>query len=84
MRKEDVDVLVLDLHLKQGTGFGVLRALATAKRKATVIVLTNYDLPEFKSAALALGATYFLDKSRDYWLLPELLAKLGSKRLALH
>jgi two-component system, OmpR family, response regulator len=84
MREEDVDVIVLDLHLKQGTGFGVLRALATEKHKATVIVLTNYDLPEFKNAALALGATHFLDKARDYRRLPEILAEIGTGRRALH
>jgi hypothetical protein len=44
--KEDVDVTVLDLHLKQGTGFGVMRALATLQRKPTV--LTNFGLPEYK------------------------------------
>ncbi len=84
MREQDLDVIVLDLHLKQGTGFGVLRALATAKSKTTIIVLTNYDLPEFKSAALALGATHFLDKARDYGRLPELLEEIGNKHRALH
>jgi DNA-binding NarL/FixJ family response regulator len=83
-RKENVDVIVLDLHLKQGTGFGVLRALARGSRKTSVIVLTNYDLPEYKSAALALGATHFLDKAQDYWRLPEVLAEIGRKRVALH
>jgi DNA-binding NarL/FixJ family response regulator len=62
---EDVDVIVLDLHLKQGTGFGVMRALATAHRKPIIIVLTNYDLPEYKKAAIALGASHFLDKVHD-------------------
>jgi DNA-binding NarL/FixJ family response regulator len=83
-RKENVDVIVLDLHLKHGTGFGVLRALASANRKTSVIVLTNYDLPEYKSAALALGATHFLDKAKDYWRLPELLVEIGNKHVALH
>jgi CheY-like chemotaxis protein len=83
LRKEDVDVILLDLHLKQGTGFGVLRAVAAEKRKTTVIVLTNYDLPEFRNAARALGATHFLDKARDYWRLTELLGEIGNKH-ALH
>ena len=37
--------------------------------------LTNYDLPEYKNAAIALGATHFLDKARDYGRLPEVLAR---------
>src|SRR6202051_3781211 len=71
--REPVDVIILDLHLRQGTGFGVMRALATAQFKPQIIVLTNYDLPEYKNAAFALGATHFLDKARDYGRLPEVL-----------
>jgi DNA-binding NarL/FixJ family response regulator len=80
----DMDVVVLDLHLKQGTGFGVLRSFASARRKPTVIVLTNYDLPEYKKAALNLGADYFLDKALDYGRLPEVLSEILQLRPGLH
>jgi len=74
--REPVDVIILDLHLRQGTGFGVMRALATTQFKPQIIVLTNYDLPEYKNAAFALGATHFLDKARDYGRLPEVLNEI--------
>jgi DNA-binding NarL/FixJ family response regulator len=80
--KEDVDVIVLDLHLKHGTGFGVMRALATLQRKPTVIVLTNFGLPEYERASLAFGATLFLDKSRDFARLPTVLIKIREEQLA--
>jgi DNA-binding NarL/FixJ family response regulator len=76
VRGESVDVMILDLHLKRGTGFGVLRALAKSATRPKVIILTNYDLPEYKSAAMALGARYFLDKARDYDRIPEVLGEL--------
>lgn len=76
VRRETVDVMILDLHLKQGTGFGVLRALAKSATRPKVIILTNYDLPEYKSAAMALGARYFLDKARDYERIPEVLNEI--------
>jgi two-component system, OmpR family, response regulator len=72
-RREAVDVIILDLQLKQGTGFGVMRALAATELKPRILVLTNYNLPEYKNAALGLGAAHFLDKARDYDRLPELL-----------
>jgi DNA-binding NarL/FixJ family response regulator len=75
-KRELVDVIVLDLHLKQGTGFGVLRALAKQDRNLKIIVLTNHDLPEYKSAALALGATHFLDKAHDFTRLPAVLREM--------
>lgn len=77
-----VDVIILDLHLKQGTGFGVMRALAASQMRPRIIVLTNYDLPEYKNAAIALGATHFLDKARDYGRLPEVLHEICEAHLA--
>jgi len=84
VKRDPIDVIILDLHLKQGTGFGVMRALAGAHSRPRIIVLTNYDLPEYKNAAIALGATHFLDKARDYARLPEVLHEICDAQLAKH
>jgi DNA-binding NarL/FixJ family response regulator len=84
VKRDSIDVIILDLHLKQGTGFGVMRALAATELKPRIIVLTNYDLPEYKNAAIALGATHFLDKARDYGRLPEVLHEICEAHLAKH
>lgn len=71
------DALVLDLHLKQGTGFGVLRALQ--RRAGTppfVVVFTNHDVPGYRRRAEAFGVRHFLDKARDFERLGELLSEL--------
>jgi two-component system OmpR family response regulator len=82
--RETVDVIILDLHLKQGSGFGVMRALVATPSKPQIIVFTNYDLPEYKNAALTLGATYFLDKARDYGRLPEVLHEICEAHHSKH
>ena len=80
LQRHPVDVLLLDLHLRQGTGFGVLRAIPSDQaKKIVVIVLTNYDLAEYRRAAAALGARYFLDKLRDFDRLPTLLQQIGAE-----
>jgi DNA-binding NarL/FixJ family response regulator len=84
VKRDAIDVLILDLHLKQGTGFGVMRALAASQLRPLIIVLTNYDLPEYKNAAIALGATHFLDKARDYGRLPEVLHEICDAHMAKH
>ena len=84
VRREFVDVIILDLHLRLGTGFGVMRALSAAHVKPQIIVLTNYDLAEYKSAALGLGAAYFLDKARDYSRLPALLQEMWHMHQSMH
>src|ERR1700688_3239338 len=81
-KRDSVDGINLDLHFKQRTGLGAMRALATAQLKPRIIVLTNYDLPEYKNAAIALGATHFLDKARDYGRLPEVLHEICEAHLA--
>ena len=73
------DVLILDLHLRSGSGFGVLRSLARDKSatRPKVIILTNFGLPEYRRQAEKLGVSAFLDKSSDYHLLPGLLAAMA-------
>jgi len=82
------DVLILDLHLREGSGFNVLRVLSRASRpRPKVIILTNFGLPEYRREAESLGAEAFLDKSRDYFRLPSLLtgfARTHTPRGATH
>ena len=73
-----VDVVILDLQLRKGTGFGVLRALRDMPKKPVVVVLTNFALKSYRESAFALGARDFLDKSRDYDRLPAILTEIAS------
>jgi len=80
MKRRRVDVALLDLHLRGGTGFGVLRAISSGELGHVVpIVLTNHDLGEYRRAAAALGARHFLDKLRDFDLLPALLQQISAR-----
>jgi two-component system OmpR family response regulator len=75
---DDVDVVILDLQLQTGSGFGVLRALQGRPRAApAVVVFTNFAIGAYRDTALALGARHFLDKSRDYARLPTVLQELS-------
>jgi len=82
------DVLILDLHLRSGSGFGVLRALArsafAAGRRPKIVILTNFGLPEYRREAEAFGVEAFLDKSRDYFRLPSLLTDFARDRAQTH
>jgi DNA-binding NarL/FixJ family response regulator len=75
LETQDWDAVVLDLQLRQGNGIGVLRALRRSGAAAgrTIIVLTNYVFPQYRAKCEQLGANHFLDKSRDYDKLGELL-----------
>jgi two-component system, OmpR family, response regulator len=75
------DVLILDLHLREGSGFGVLRSLAlSARPRPKIVVLTNFGLPEYRRAAELFGVEAFLDKAREYFRLPSLLIDFAKER----
>ena len=77
IERRRVDVVLLDLHLRQGTGFGILRALAAMEIKPCVVVLTNHNSDQYARDAVALGAHYFLDKANDFERLPRILREIA-------
>ena len=62
------DVITLDLHLKQGTGYEILAHLAQTAKRADIkiMVLTNYASAAHRRQAMALGADGFFDKSMQF------------------
>lgn len=72
------DVVILDLTLASGSGMEVLRQVRERPRASIVIVLTNYGYTQYQKKCMALGADYFMDKSRDIEVLSELLASLAT------
>jgi DNA-binding NarL/FixJ family response regulator len=75
---QPVDVAIVDLNLKEGTGLGVIESIRAEHAKAppTIIVLTNYAFPEFEAACLERGADYFFDKSTQFGAVKVLLQSI--------
>jgi len=71
------DVVVIDIALRQGNGFDVLKSLRDQPpaKQPLRIVLTNYTLASYRNAAKRMGADYFFDKSNE---IPELLRVIRS------
>lgn len=67
------DVVILDLHLKSGTGIEVLRQTRKNSYRGKVIVMTNYAFPQYQQKCIELGADHFLDKCKDIGELSGLL-----------
>jgi len=79
---EQVDVAIVDLNLREGTGMGVIESLRTLESapRPTVVVLTNYAFPEFEVACRERGADYFFDKSTQFGALKVLLHSIQRER----
>jgi DNA-binding NtrC family response regulator len=80
LRREEVDLLILDLEMPRVDGFAVLEALRGADHEPAVIVLTGHGSIEKAVRAVKQGAHDFLEKPPD----PErlLLAARNALRLA--
>jgi len=74
IRERRPDVVVLDLSLKEGNGFDILRAVAASQPAIAFYVLTNHPLEGFRTTAKRLGARGFFDKSSEFTLLRDTLA----------
>jgi len=80
VRELHPDAVILDLRLREGTGFGVMRYINTLVDRPDVVVITNYALPQYRQQAHRLGARYFLDKTQEFDRLPEVLKTLRENR----
>jgi DNA-binding NarL/FixJ family response regulator len=78
LRAEPPDVVIVDLHLKAGSGIGVIESVRALRPTPppTIVVLTNYAFPEFEVACRARGANYFFDKSSQFGAVKALLRSL--------
>ena len=73
---EGVDLLVIDMFLKRGSGFDVLRA-ASKFTKAGKVVLSNYATPDMRRKCMELGADRVFDKSNEIEALVAYCARLN-------
>jgi DNA-binding NarL/FixJ family response regulator len=61
----EVQLGIIDIVLKQGSGLGVLKALHGSGRALKLVVLSNYVTPDIRRRCLDLGADQVFDKSGD-------------------
>lgn len=77
LRELPCDLIILDLELKHGTGFQVLRELrGNSSVKPWIVVFTHFIDAHFRKQAMALGADFFVDKAQGVDSLAEIIEKL--------
>jgi DNA-binding NarL/FixJ family response regulator len=56
------DLIFMDIRLPQGNGLDLTRAIKAVFDDSIICVITSYDLPEYRDAALRNGADRFMVK----------------------
>jgi DNA-binding NarL/FixJ family response regulator len=64
-RENTVDLVIVDIFLKRGSGLGVLRTAMASPHPRKLVVLSNYATPDMRRKCLELGADQVFDKSND-------------------
>jgi DNA-binding NarL/FixJ family response regulator len=72
------DAIVLDLHLRDGSGLDILPRLKGMDPPPLVLVLSNAPAAGYRDRCVALGADFYLDKATDFDAVAPTLA--GTRR----
>ncbi len=56
------DLIFMDIKLPGETGLDLTKRIKTNDTSIVIIILTSYDLPEYREAAQQYGADYFVSK----------------------
>lgn len=70
------DSVLLDLNLMGSTGLDVMRKVRTHAPDVAFVVLTNHFEPQYRDACFEAGARFFLDKSRELHMVPEVIQQI--------
>lgn len=64
-RRQEWDLAIVDLFLKQGSGLGVLAACRERLSRQKVVVLSNYATADIRQRCAQLGVDAVFDKSNE-------------------
>jgi DNA-binding NarL/FixJ family response regulator len=76
LKNTSPDLIILDIRLKEGNGFDLLKVIKQSHPDLKVIMLTNYPYPQYRERALEMGADHFFDKSVDFEKVIKVIKKI--------
>jgi DNA-binding NarL/FixJ family response regulator len=72
------DLVLLDINLPGQNGISLLKQIKHSGNSCNVIMMTNHTGDHYREECKKLGANFFLDKTHDFELLPEILGTLSN------
>jgi len=59
------DIIFMDIRLPGKSGLEVTKKIKEVNSDVEVVILTSYDIPEYRAAALRSGASHFFTKGNS-------------------
>ena len=76
LEQSQPEIIFLDIHLPDKSGIELLNKIRTESPEIIVIMFTNEGNDFYKTLCFELGANYFIDKSKDFELIPDIISSL--------
>lgn len=73
VRSEKPDVILLDISLPGKSGIDFLHLIKEQSIECKIIMLSNLSATYYKQECQKLGASYFLDKTNEFELVPAII-----------
>ncbi len=80
IKKDQTDVVVLDIQLPDGNGLDFLKWIKRISPVTRVIMFSNFADESHREAARNDGADYFFDKSHEFEEVPRALSLITVRR----
>ncbi|MFN4764609.1 response regulator transcription factor [Gillisia sp. Q332] len=80
IKSERPDVVIIDIELKEENGFDLLKFIKRAYPGVAVFMLCNTTDFNYARKSELLGAHYFIDKSFEFYNIPNFLMALQSAK----
>jgi DNA-binding NarL/FixJ family response regulator len=77
-------IILLDINLQGKNGLDLLKIIRTKNLPFRVIVLSNHADEYYRTTSELLGADYFLDKSNEFCLLPQIIGLFRNASPGFH
>ncbi|MFM6924261.1 MAG: response regulator transcription factor [Ferruginibacter sp.] len=72
--KERADIVLLDIQMREKNGIDLLKHIIYHFPETKVIVLSNLASDFYQKLCMAEGALHFVDKTKDFDKIPELIS----------
>ncbi len=79
IRMKKPDLVLLDIRLPGKSGMQLLEQINESEADCRVIMNSNYTNEHYRQQCIELGADYFLDKTNDFEIVPQLVRQLASQ-----
>jgi CheY-like chemotaxis protein len=71
------ELILLDINMPHKNGIELLREVKQLYPKVKVMMVTNQSVDYYKPICMEFGAEYFIDKSTEFELIPDIVESIS-------